>query len=762
MSLTFIRRKLISAPVYKWARRALPKMSATERDAIGAGDVWWDAELFTGTPDWNKLLNTPPAKLSEAEQAFLDGPVEELCRMLDDWKIQWEWRDLPSDVWAFLKRRGFFGMIIPQAYGGLGFSAYAHSQVIRKITTRSLTAAVTVMVPNSLGPGELLLEFGTDEQKAHWLPRLADGREIPCFCLTSPEAGSDAASMTDAGIVCHGEHNGARVLGMRLNWHKRYITLGPVATVLGLAFKLYDPDHLLGGEEDLGITVALVPTDTRGVEIGRRHLPAFQAFQNGPNWGRDVFAPLDWIIGGRDRIGAGWKMLMSALAAGRGISLPSLAAATTAFSAHSTGAYARIREQFGAPIGDLEAVQDRLGHLAATAYEIDAARRLTCAALDQGYKPVVISAIVKAHATQRMRKAVDDAMDIHAGKAIMDGPKNYLGNFHRATPVAITVEGANLLTRSLIIFGQGAIRCHPYLLEEMLALADVDKGLERFDHALWRHIGHFVANLGRAWLRNWSGGFAGPAPHAGAVTRHYRQLSRYAASFALVSDFALLTLGGRLKRKEMISARLGDILSELYFLSAVLKRFHDEGQHDSDRPLVDYCIEAGFCRLESRLAEVLANLPNRVVAWTAKLIIQPFGPRRLGPSDDLAQRCATILMQPCGARDRLTADIFRGCSDDDVARLGRAFDLTVETAPLRRRLRQANLDSIEDGLRQGIIAEAEAERLRAAQAAVAAVIAVDDFDPQELSPLVEKDNVQWQAQQMAGHAGAKTGRQSTS
>ncbi len=754
MSLGHVRRKLLSEPIYRWARGALPKMSATEREAIEAGDVWWDAELFTGNPDWKKLLDTPPARLSPAEQAFLLGPVEELCGMLDEWKIQFEWRDLPAGVWDFLKRHKFFGMILPPEYGGLGFSAYAHSQVIRKISTRSVTAAVTVMVPNSLGPGELLVQFGTDQQKAHWLPRLADGRDIPCFCLTSPEAGSDAASMIDSGVVCHGDHNGAPALGMRLNWCKRYITLGPVATLLGLAFKAYDPDRLLGGEEDLGITLALVPADAPGVEIGRRHLPASQAFQNGPNCGRDVFAPLDWIIGGRERIGSGWRMTMSALAAGRGISLPALAGAATAFSARSTGAYARVREQFGIPIGGLDGVQDRLGHLAATTYRIDAARRLTCAALDQGYKPAVISAIMKADATERMREAVEEAMDLHGGKAVMDGPRNYLGNFHRATPIAITVEGANLLTRCLIVFGQGAIRCHPYLLEQMRALADPNDGIERFDRALWRHAGHFFVNLGRAFVRNWGGGLIGPAPPAGAMARHYKQLSRYAAAFALIADLALVTLGGQLKRKEMISARLGDVLSELYFLSAALKRFEDEGRNESDEPLVDYCVAAGLRRIETLFAETLANFPNRAVALAAGLIIQPFGQRGIGPSDELARRCAAVLMQPGEARDRLTADVFRGCGNDAVAQLERAFDLTVETAPLRRRLREANIDSIEEGRRRGVIGASEAERLRVTDVAVSNVIAVDDFDPRELTLRAEEDETQWRRRHSA--SGART------
>ena len=424
--MTF-RRDFITKPIFSWARGVLPAMSDTEREALEAGDVWWDADLFAGNPDWSKLLATAPATLTAEEQAFLNGPVDELCAMLDDWKINWEWRDLPPEAWEFIKQNKFFGMIIPKEYGGLGFSPYAHSEVVRKISSRSLTAAVTVMVPNSLGPGELLMRFGTREQQEHWLPRLADGREIPCFGLTSPEAGSDAASMIDSGIICKGDFEGREVLGLRLNWHKRYITLGPVATLLGLAFKAYDPDHLVGSEEDLGITVALIPTHLPGVEIGQRHLPAMQVFQNGPNWGRDVFIPMDYIIGGQERLGQGWKMLMTALAAGRGISLPSLSAAGAAYAARTTGAYARIREQFNVPIGKFEGIEEPLARIAGTAYLLDAARRLTCAALNQGHHPAVISGIMKLHATERMRIAIDDAMDIHGGKAVIDGPQNYHG-----------------------------------------------------------------------------------------------------------------------------------------------------------------------------------------------------------------------------------------------------------------------------------------------------------------------------------------------
>ena len=732
--MTF-RKDYISRYIFSWAKGVLPALSNTEREAIEAGDVWWDADLFTGDPDWAKLLAEAPAKLSSEEQAFLDGPVEQLCAMLDDWKVNWELRDLPPEAWHFLKANKFFAMIIPKQYGGLGFSAYAHSEVVRKLSTRSITAAVTAMVPNSLGPGELLLQFGTKEQQKYWLPRLADGSEIPCFGLTSPEAGSDAASMIDSGIVCRDTFDGQNVLGIRLNWHKRYITLGPVATVLGLAFKLRDPDHLLGTNEDVGITVALVPTDLPGVDIGRRHFPAFNVFQNGPNWGRDVFLPMDHVIGGVEQVGKGWKMLMSALAAGRGISLPSLSAAGAVYTAHTTGAYARIREQFHISIGKFEAIQERLGRLAATAYLLDAARRMTCAALDAGHKPAVVTAIMKSQATERLRVSVNDAMDVHGGKGIMEGPQNYLGSLYRAVPIGITVEGANIVTRSLIQFGQGAIRSHPYILKEMLALEDDDRtrGLDAFDRALWAHVGHATANTFRAWGRSWSGGLFAPAPNAGKATHFYRQLSRYAAAFALAVDMTLLTLGGDLKRKEMISARFGDLLSELYLLSAVLKRWQDEGQQDADLPLVAWCIDSGLVTIATRFDEIFANFPNRLVAGLLRLIIQPLGPRRRGPSDNLTRACATFLLEPSATRERLTVDLFHPKDAGGLARLENAFKLVAVTQPLRDRLNKAHVRDIDQALRQNLINGNEATQLKETAQAVAIAIAVDDFTAEELT-----------------------------
>jgi acyl-CoA dehydrogenase len=751
------RRDVISKLIFSWARRVLPSMSDTEREALDAGDVWWDADLFSGNPDWAKLLATSPATLTAEEEAFLNGPVDELCAMLDDWKINWKWRDLPPEVWTFIKQKKFFGMIIPTEYGGLGFSPYAHSEVVRKISSRSLVAAVTVMVPNSLGPGELLMRFGTRDQQAKWLPRLADGQEVPCFGLTSPEAGSDAASMTDTGIICRGTFEGREVTGLRLNWHKRYITLGPVATLLGLAFKAYDPDHLVGSQEDLGITVALIPTNLPGVSIGRRHLPAMQVFQNGPNWGKDVFIPLDYVIGGKERLGQGWKMLMTALAAGRGISLPSLSAAGAAFAARTTGAYARVREQFGIPIGKFEGIEEPLARIASTAYLIDAARRLTCAALNEGHHPAVISGIMKLHATERLRTVIDDAMDIHGGKAVIDGPQNYLGNLYRGVPVSITVEGANILTRNLIIFGQGAIRAHPYLLQEMNALSDRDKvkGLDTFDKTFWVHIVHSVTTLFRAWGRSWSGGAFAPAPEdAGPVTDFYRQLSRYASAFALCADMALLTLGGKLKRKEMLSARFGDILSELYLLSAVLKRWHDEGRQEADLPVVQWCMATGFRTIEQRFADILANLPNRYVAIMLKFMIQPMGARARGPSDAVVHACAQLVLEPSVARDRLTPGLSQVDDDNGVARLEKAFLLVTAAEDVFKRMRAARLHDTDAAIKQGVITQVEAEQYKAAHEAVLRVIEVDDFAPEALSPYEKPISVQvvqeWNETRAAG------------
>lgn len=737
-----LRRALISRPVFNAISKALPRISDTEREAIEAGTVWWDRELFSGNPDWTMLRDHPPAKLTAEEQAFIDGPVEELCRMVDDWTINHTLHDLPPQAWAFLRDKGFFGMIIPKEYGGLGFSAFAHSSVVMKLSTRSLVAAVTAMVPNSLGPAELLLQFGTDEQRNYYLPRLARGEEIPCFALTSPRAGSDAASMIDHGVVCRGMWEGKETLGMRVTWSKRYITLAPIATVLGLAIKLFDPDGLLGEKKDLGITVALVPTKTPGVKIGRRHWPAMQSFQNGPNHGDDVFMPLDWIIGGPKMVGEGWRMLMTALAAGRSISLPSLSTGGTKFAARVSGAYARIREQFGVPVGRFEGVQEPMARIAATAYLLDAARRVTCSAIDGGEKPAVIGAIMKYHATERLRLAFNDAMDIHGGKGICDGPSNYLAQTYYSLPVSITVEGANILTRSLIIFGQGAIRCHPWLLKEMNAAADPDRtrGLRDFDRAFFGHLGHHLATWWRAWHRNLFAGATAPAPGAPELAAYYREIGRAGASFALITEIALIVLQGALKRKETLSARLGDVLAGMYLVTCAFKRWEEEGRPAADLPVLRYAVERELLTIQQRLDEILRNFPGGFWRFVLRRVIFPWGRWRRPADDALIRLGAEFLMQPGEARDRLTQGIFlaRGFSAP-VSDLDRALQMAVDTEDAEKRLRHADLQhDLGAAVAQNVVSAQERQAIEDKRRLVLRLIQVDDFDPAELTG-VHKD-----------------------
>jgi len=712
----------------------MPVLSQTEREAIKAGEVWWDGELFSGSPDWSKLLAVRPPELTPEERQFVDGPCRELCEMLDDWATNRIKGDLSPAVWNFMREHRFFGMIIGKEHGGLGFSAFAHSEVVRRLSMVSLPAGVTVMVPNSLGPGELLHLFGTDKQKEQWLPRLADGRELPAFALTSDVAGSDAASMLDRGVVCRGEWQGEEVIGIRLNWSKRYITLAPVCTLLGLAFKLEDPEGLLGGDAEPGITCALVPADLPGVEIGRRHIPAGTMFQNGPTAGKDVFIPVENIIGGPGQAGKGWVMLMSALAAGRGVSLPSLACAATTLSAHASGAYARLREQFNVPIARFGGIQEPLARLAASAYAIEAARRLTCAGLDEGRALAVISALMKYRTTEMMRAAVNDAMDIHAGKAVIDGPSNYLSPLYRATPVGITVEGANILTRSLMVFGQGAIRAHPHLLNEVLALKEgqQDKALAAFDKHFWRHVGHSLRTLGRSFCRAITRGHFAPAPRGtGPAAPFYRQLSRWSAAYAITADVAFLTIGGGLKRMEMLSGRMADILSELYFTSAVLKRWRDEGQRDEDFDLVAYNAQQSFAQIGALLDEVIANFPSRTAALLLRVTTLPRAVRRR-PTDALTARCAALISEPGPVRDRMSADLTGPGQHPGIAALNDAYARTVATDALRRRLRDLDMTA-EAALEAGLLTPGEAADLDAQARAVAKVIAVDDFAPQDMA-----------------------------
>jgi acyl-CoA dehydrogenase len=733
-----LRRVVFSKALLKWFRSVLPPMSATEKDAIDAGTVWWDAELFSGRPNWIELLRTPRGELSPEERAFLDGPVDELCRMLDDWKINQELDDLPPEVWSFLAKHRFFGMIIPKEYGGLDFSARAQSEVVLKIASRSGAAAVTVMVPNSLGPGELLMHYGTAEQKKHFLPRLARGEEIPAFALTGPWAGSDAGSMPDAGIVCKGEYKGKEVLGFRVNWEKRYITLGPIATILGLAFKARDPDGLLGGNKELGITCALIPTDTPGVDIGLRHKPG-GAFMNGPNSGKDVFVPMEWVIGGQAQVGNGWKMLMDCLSVGRAISLPALGTAAGKAAARMTGAYSRVRRQFKIPIGRFEGIEEPLARIAGVTYRMDAARVLTATALDLGGKPSVLSAILKYNNTEGMRQAINDAMDVHAGRAVCLGPSNYLAQSYQTVPVAITVEGANILTRSMIIFGQGAIRCHPYVLKEMLAAADqdADAGLKAFDEAFFAHVGFTISNLVRSFVLALTGGRFVAAPDLGPTAAYARRLTRMSASFALLADIAMMALGGDLKRREKISGRFADILSHMYMASAVLKRFEDDGRPAADLPIVRWALEDSLAIIEERLDGILRNFPVRGVGAVMRPFVLPLGRRSKGASDQLGHEVAKLLLSPSETRDRLTAGLFIDMNEDDPMGLMEvALEKVIAAEPVERKLAKAfgasvnthNMEAVlKKGVSEGAINELEAETVREAMAITAKAIAVDDF-----------------------------------
>ncbi|MBI1397640.1 MAG: acyl-CoA dehydrogenase [Betaproteobacteria bacterium] len=734
------RRILVSEPLLGWFRRVLPTVSQTERDALEAGSVWWDGELFSGQPDWKRLLSFPKPGLTAEEQAFLDGPVEELCGMLDDWEVSYELNDLPPQAWEFIKTRGFFGMIIPKAYGGLGFSALAHSEVVMKLATRSATATVSVMVPNSLGPAELLLRYGTDEQKRHYLPRLARGLEIPCFALTGPEAGSDAGSIPDRGVVCRATHDGREVLGMRVSWEKRYITLGPVATLLGLAFRLHDPDGLLGRNSDLGITLALIPADHPGVEIGRRHMPLNGSFMNGPNSGTDVFIPMDWIIGGPARAGQGWRMLMECLAAGRSISLPSSAAGMMKLAARTTGAYARVRTQFGLPIARFEGVDEAIARIGAHTYAIDSARTLTAGAVDLGEHPSVISAIVKYHATERGRSVVNDAMDVHGGKGICLGPANYLGRAYQQVPIAITVEGANILTRSMIIFGQGAIRCHPYVLREIEAtrMSGIDAATRAFDDAFRAHVTFVMGNFARAFLHGIT--LARFAPGAGSPeTRpHFRELSRLSSAFAFAADIAMLTLGGSLKRREKLSARLGDVLSQMYLASAVLKRFEDDDCPEDDLPIVEWCVRDALFRAERALVETARNFPSRLGAILIRLAAFPLGPRLREPSDQLGTRVAKLMAMPSASRERVTRGMYILRDEaDPVGRLELALVLAPQAEALLAKIRAVEREGglhgaseqerLENAVGQGLLTPEELQVLGRYRRLQRACIMVDDF-----------------------------------
>ncbi|KLD80228.1 acyl-CoA dehydrogenase [Xanthomonas hyacinthi] len=743
--LPFVRKPLLTAPMLKVFRKVLPPLSQTERIALETGSVGFEGELFTGDPDWQKLLDYPKPQLTAEEQAFLDGPVEELCRMTNDWEITHVHADLPPELWSFVKKHKFFGMIIPKEYGGLGFSALAHHKVIQKIASVSSVVSSTVGVPNSLGPGELLLHYGSKEQKDYYLPRLAVGQEVPCFGLTGPFAGSDATSIPDYGIVCKGEWNGANVLGVKLTFDKRYITLAPVATLVGLAFRMYDPDGLIGDTKDIGITLALLPRETPGVEIGRRHFPLNSPFQNGPIHGREVFIPLSQLIGGVDMVGKGWNMLNECLAVGRSITLPSTASGGAKYGAIVTGAYARIRKQFGLSVGRFEGVEEALARIGGKAYAISALSQATAAAVDRGDVPSVPSAIAKYHCTSMSREVISDVMDVVGGKGIILGPRNFAGRSWQAAPIAITVEGANIMTRSLLIFGQGAILCHPWVMKEMKAAGNPDRkaGVDEFDRNLFGHIGFAISNAVRSLWFGLTAARIGAAPGDAYTRRFFRKLDRYSANLALMADVSMLMLGGKLKFKESLSGRLGDVLSHIYMTSAMLKRYHDDGAPATDQPLLAWAFHDSVHKIELALSAALRNFPIRPVGWLMWALIFPWGRRAEAPGDRLGHRVAALLMTPNEARDRLGQGVFlTPCENNPGGRIASYLTKAVLAEPVERKFLKAlkskgieALDfasQLDEAVREGVLSADERRQLEELREITMDTISVDDFDADEL------------------------------
>ena len=738
-----LRRSRLSKPLLNVYKKMVPKMSKTEKEALEAGGVWWEGELFSGMPNWDVLMTMPKPELSVDERNFLNGPCEKLCEMLDDWEISHHRGDLPEEIWKFFKSKKFFAMIIPKKYGGLEFSSYANAMVTAKIASRNAVASSTVGVPNSLGPAELLLHYGSEQQKNHYLPRLANGDEIPCFALTSTEAGSDASSIIDSGIICKGTWDGEEIIGIKLNWNKRYITLAPVATILGLAFKLYDPDKLIGEVEDYGITAALIPTNLDGVTIGRRHLPMNVPFQNGPTSGNDVFVPIDFIIGGQKMAGKGWKMLVECLSVGRAITLPSTATGGGQAASYATGAYAQLRKQFNLSISQFDGIKESLARIAGYTYIMNSTVSVTSGAIDHGEKPAVPSAILKYHCTELGRKIANDAMDVHGGKAIMMGPKNYMGRSYMATPIAITVEGANILTRSLIIFGQGAIRCHPFVLNELEAANEEGQdGLKKFDKALFGHIGYAVSNITRSLILAITKSKYSKSPVNTVTKRYYQHINRYSASFAVASDFAMLSLGGELKKKELLSARLGDVLSSLYLASTVLKHYENQGCKSDDLPLVEWSVRTLMYEAQEQLHNFIINMPNKILARFLRLVIFPRGRSYSPPPDGLTTKVARIITSVGESRERLskTAYTTKG-QNNPLGLLQEALELSEETILIEAKLQQAKKDGIitsnylghqiEQAELHGVLKIDEIKKMTDLYHMVSEILSVDDFGPNE-------------------------------
>ena len=740
-----LRRELITQHLFSYFKKVLPPISKTEQEALLAGNTFWEAELIQGSPNWKKLNDIQDTALTSEEQSFINNQTETLCKMIDDWKVFCK-QDLPQEAWDYIRKERFWALIIPKEYGGLGFSTYAHSTIVMKLASRNVALAVTVMVPNSLGPGELIAKYGTKEQKDYYLPRLADGSEVPCFGLTEPMAGSDAGAMEAKGIVCRGQHEGKEVLGIKLNWDKRYITLAPIATVIGVAFKLYDPDKLIGNKKDIGITLGLIPAKHAGIKSGERHLPLAAAFMNGPLHGRDVFIPLDWIIGGVEQVGHGWQMLMECLAVGRAISLPAMGVATAKVCYRMTGAYASLRRQFNVPIGNFSGVQEVMGRIGGLAYMADATRIFTASVIDSGYHPAIASAITKYYLTEFSRTIINDAMDVQAGRGIIIGPRNYLAHGYMSIPIGITVEGANILTRSLMIFGQGSVRCHPYVLPELQAASNPDqtKGAKDFDRLIIKHIGYVLSNLVRLRVSQ-IGSWWDRKASSDITSVYYSQLTRLSNTLAVMTDLAFAFLGGQLKRDENISSRFADVLGYLYMASAVMRYFEKNKRPTTDLPYVEWSLDHSIYIIQKALVEICENFPRKNVRWLLRWICFPFSLPYRPPKDSITQKIALSMQELSDLRDRITKNIFLSTDPKDpMGRIEFTFKSSIAAQPALKKLRAAIkareidseyslIDQIESAQKQQLLTAAETQMLHEYYNAVSDALAVDAFTQEEIN-----------------------------
>ncbi len=732
-----IRAILVSSIIMKVMKGILPSISETERVAIEAGVVWVEGELFSGKPDFKRMMAEPYPDLTGEEKAFIEGPVNKLCEMIDDWRI-WQDREIPENVMEFIKQSKFFGMIIPKEYGGLGFSALCHSEVVKRISSRSLPCGITVMVPNSLGPAELLVHYGTQAQKDKYLKDLADGTHIPCFALTEPGAGSDAGSITASGELFKGDDG---KLYIKLNWNKRWITLAAISTLLGLAFKLRDPKNYLGKGEELGITCALIPSHTKGVVLGLRHDPLGVPFYNCPTRGVDVIVPAEeCIIGGLEGAGQGWKMLMECLGAGRGISLPAQSTGGTQMAAMAASAHSSIRKQFGMPIGRFEGIEEPLARITGSAYILEASRRYTCGALDKGIKPAVVTAIAKYNSTEMGRDAVIDCMDILGGAGISRGPKNFVSSGYIAMPIGITVEGANILTRTLMIFGQGALRAHPYAFKEVKAVEQNNLG--DFDKAFFGHIGHVVRNLFRSIGLSLTRGRLACAPSgAGALKPYYKKLAWASASFAIMTDVGMGVLGGQLKFKEKLTGRYADILSWMYLATAVMRRWEAEGRRKEDLPVVRYALETAFFHIQTAFDGLFYNFKAPGISWFFRGVLGSWSRiKRISscPSDGQGSQVAAIVQTPGEQRTRLTDGVFVSNSGQDhfhklekaliTVKAAEATDRKIKSAVRSKQLpRLKGAPLYDEALKQKVITQPEFDTLALAEKVRWEMIQVDEF-----------------------------------